>query len=221
MISRRNFLKESLALVAFGAAVPSVFGKAVVASAAENTLASNGKTLVVVQLAGGYDGINMVVPYTDPAYRTLRRTLGVPETELLRIDDRFAFHPALTALKGLYDAGKVGVIHGVGYPNPDFSHFKAMDIWQTGDLDGQGLNGWLGRYFDELAHDAMHPLAGTSIGRSLPTAFNSRESAIAAVESVETFALQAGRTRARRACSSSTTATVPPEVATPPSWIPP
>ncbi|MGE0688967.1 MAG: DUF1501 domain-containing protein [Dehalococcoidia bacterium] len=190
-MNRRNFLKESLALVAFGAAVPSVFGKAVIAAAEEsNSLTSVGKTLVVVQLAGGYDGLNMVVPYRDGAYRSLRPTLGVPEAELLPLDDRFAFNPALSGLKGLYDGGKLAVVHGVGYPNPDFSHFKAMDIWQTGDLDGQGTSGWLGRYFDELTDPDGHPLAGMSVGRSLPTAFNSLKSTVPSVESVETFALQ-------------------------------
>src|SRR5689334_12717565 len=100
MINRRNFLKESLALVSFGAAVPSVFGKAVVAAAAEsNNLSVSGKTLVVVQLAGGYDGLNVVVPYTDGAYRSLRPTLGVPEVQLVHLDDRFAFNPGLNAFK--------------------------------------------------------------------------------------------------------------------------
>lgn len=194
MINRRNFLRESLALVAFGAAVPSVFGKAVIASAQERySLSASGKTLIVVQLAGGYDGLNMVVPYRDPAYRSLRPSLGVPEAELLPIDDRFAFHPAMAQFKDLYDKKKLGVIHGVGYPNPDFSHFKAMDIWQTGDLDGQGLSGWLGRYFDDLADGGGHPLSGLSIGRSLPTAFNSQKSTVPSVESIETFALQAAQ----------------------------
>jgi uncharacterized protein (DUF1501 family) len=190
-MNRRSFLKESLALVSFGAAVPSVFGKAVIAAAEEgNTISVSGKTLVVVQLAGGYDGLNVVVPYRDAAYRSLRPSLGIDEAQLLPLDDTFAFHPSLSALKGLFDTGKLAIVHGAGYPDPNFSHFKAQDIWQTGALDGNAPTGWLGRYFDELADPDGHPLAGMSVGRSLPTAFNAATATIPAVESVETFALQ-------------------------------
>jgi uncharacterized protein (DUF1501 family) len=176
--------------VSFGAAVPSVFGKAVVAAAAEaNNLSVSGKTLVVVQLAGGYDGLNVVVPFNDAAYRSLRPNLGVAEAQLLPIDDHFAFNPSLGAMKTLFDTGKLAVVHGAGYPNPNFSHFKAMDIWQTADLDGNANTGWLGRFFDELSDPDGHPLAGLSVGRSLPTAFNAVRSTVPAVESVDTFQL--------------------------------
>jgi uncharacterized protein (DUF1501 family) len=143
MLSRRNFLKDSLAVVSLGVAVPSVFGRAAIAAAAEG---SKGKTLVVVQLAGGVDGLSTVIPYSDPAYRQNRPALGVREQDMLVVDDRIAFHPSLTAMKELYDAQKLAVIEGVGYPNPNLSHFKAMDIWQSADPDGQATSGWLGRY---------------------------------------------------------------------------
>jgi uncharacterized protein (DUF1501 family) len=191
MITRRNFLRDSLALVSFGAAVPSVLGKAVIASAAESySLSVSGKTVVVVQLAGGYDGLNMVVPYADANYHRMRANLGVSEADVLRIDDRVGFNPAMAKLKELFDAGKVAIVQGAGYPNPNYSHFKAMDIWQTADLDGEGKDGWLGRYFDELVDEEGHPLAGLSIGRSLPTAFNSTESTIPSVDSVAEFSLK-------------------------------
>ncbi len=191
MISRRNFLKESLAVVSYGLAVPSIFSRAVVAAAEENyDVSVSGKTLVVVQLAGGYDGLNVVVPYGDPQYRDLRPTLGVAESDLLTLDGDVALPASMSAFKGLYDAGKVAVVQGVGYPNPNYSHFKAMDIWQTADLDGQAQDGWLGRYFDGLVDGGGHPLAGMAVGRSLPTAFNSTSSSIPAVQSVDTFSLQ-------------------------------
>jgi uncharacterized protein (DUF1501 family) len=191
MITRRDFLRDSLALVSFGAAVPSVFGKAVIASAAESySLSTSGKTVVVVQLAGGYDGLNIVVPYADANYRRMRASLGVPEADVLRIDERVGFNPAMAKLKELFDAGKVAVIQGVGYPNPNYSHFKAMDIWQTADLDGQGRSGWLGRYFDEMIDEQGHPLSGLSIGRSLPTALTSTESTIPSVDTIENFSLK-------------------------------
>ena len=191
MINRRQFLSQSLATVSLGLTVPSVFSKAIVAAAAETqSLSVSGKALIVIQLAGGYDGLNMVIPYQDPAYRSLRDTLGIPESDMIAVDDRVAFHPAMSTMKGLLDEGRLAVIEGAGYPNPNYSHFKAMDIWQTGDLDGQAHDGWLGRYFDGLTDGGGHPLSGVSVGRRLPTAFNASGAPIPAVESVETFALE-------------------------------
>src|SRR6266508_762585 len=137
MINRRDLIKQSLTVVSLGVAVPGVFGRAVIAAAEEkNGRSANGKTLIVVQLAGGVDGLNTVISYTDPAYRSNRPNLGVPEEDLLPISDRIAFHPSFTEMKGLFDAGKLAVVEGVGYPNPNFSHFKSMDIWQSADPEG-------------------------------------------------------------------------------------
>jgi uncharacterized protein (DUF1501 family) len=191
VIKRRDFLKESLAVVSLGVAVPGVFGRAVVAAAAEkNGSAANGKTLVVVQMAGGVDGLNTVIPYSDPAYRRNRPNLGVSEESMLVLDDRTAFHPALSEMKDLFDAGKLAVVEGVGYPNPNFSHFKAMDIWQTADPEGEARDGWLGRYFDGLADSQGHPLAGLSVGRSLPDSLRA-DVMIPSIESVESYSIQA------------------------------
>jgi len=192
MINRRDLIKQSLAVVSLGVAVPGVFGRAVIAAAEEkNGRSANGKTLVVVQLAGGVDGLNTVVPYTDTAYRSNRPNLGVPEQELLPINDRIAFHPAFAEMKALFDGGKLAVIEGVGYPNPNFSHFKSMDIWQSADPEGTARNGWLGRYFEGLTDHEGHPLDGLSVGRALPSSFESAKVALPAIESVETFSLQA------------------------------
>src|SRR5437762_13779150 len=125
MISRRDFIQQGLAVVSMGAAVPSVFSKAVVAAAEQNNQASlSGKTLVVVQLAGGVDGLNTVIPYADPAYRQNRPALGVKESEMLVQDERVAFHPGLAKFKEVFDEGKLAIVEGVGYPDPNFSHFK-------------------------------------------------------------------------------------------------
>jgi uncharacterized protein (DUF1501 family) len=191
MISRRNFLKQSLAVVSLGVAVPSVFGRAVLAAAAERGSAPpSGKTLIVVQLAGGVDGLNTVIPYRDSEYRRLRPSLAVPDNQMIAIDDRYAFHSSFARMKDIFDAGRLAVVQGVGYPNPNFSHFKAMDIWQTADPDGQAREGWLGRYFEGLTDADGHPLSGLNIGRSLPTAFRSDKASIASLESLETFGLQ-------------------------------
>lgn len=192
MISRRSFLQNS-AIVSLGLAVPGVFSKAVGVAAEERADKSlAGKTLIVVQMAGGVDGLNTVIPYTDPVYRDLRRDLGVPESDLLVINDRVAFHPSLGRMQELMKSGNLAVVEGVGYPEPNFSHFKAMDIWQTADPKGVGSDGWLGRYFDSAVDVDGHPLAGLSIGRSLPSALEA-DASIPAVESLETFTLTSAR----------------------------
>ena len=106
--------------------------------------------LVVVQLGGGNDGLNTVVPYADDAYHNARRGIRVLEDQVHRLDERgtpVGLHPAMDGIKSLFDEGLCGVVQGVGYPNPNRSHFKSMDIWHTADLSGTGT-GWLGRYVD-------------------------------------------------------------------------
>jgi uncharacterized protein (DUF1501 family) len=190
MVSRRNFLKESLAVVSLGIAVPGVFSKAVVAAAEENSGAVSGKTLIVVQLSGGLDGLDTVVPYADPAYHDHRPTLGIRQNDMAVVNNRVAFHRDFAPMKALFDAGKLAVVEGVGYPSPNFSHFKSMDIWQSGDPTGANGDGWLGRYFEGLVDEEGHPLAGLSIGRSLPSSLEAPRATIPAIENLETFGLQ-------------------------------
>lgn len=192
MLNRRDFLKQSLAVVSLGVAVPGVFGRAVVASAAERGSATvaNGKTLVVVQLAGGVDGLNVAIPYKDPAYRDNRPTLGVKDEDMLPLNDRIALHSSLTEMKDLFTAGHLAVVEGVGYPNPNYSHFRSMDIWQSADPDGVAKDGWLGRYFEDLTDLDGHPLAGLSVGRSLPSSMEAPKVAVPAIESSDTFSLK-------------------------------
>jgi uncharacterized protein (DUF1501 family) len=190
MSSRRDFLTQGLAVVSLGLGVPGVFGRGAVAAAAESPGKGNGRTLVVVQLAGGVDGVNTVIPYHDPGYRANRRTLAIPENDLLVVDDRTAFHPALAGLKQVFDAGHLAVIEAVGYPNPNFSHFKAMDIWQSADPTGKLRDGWLGRYFEGITDEGGHPLAGLSVGNTSPYALRSAKRTIPAVDSVDTYSLK-------------------------------
>ena len=135
--------------------MPSVFARAV--RAAQNAAregdtwaqAALGRTVVVVQMAGGNDGLNTIVPYTDPNYKSARPTLALGANQVIDLNGRLGFHPALAALQPLWSAHKLAVVEGVGYPNSSLSHFTAMDIWQTVDVDGQGRStkgGWLGNY---------------------------------------------------------------------------
>jgi uncharacterized protein (DUF1501 family) len=191
LLNRRDFIQQSLAVVSLGLGVPGVFSRAVAAAAEESSVPTvSGKTLIVVQMAGGVDGLNTVIPYKDPAYRQNRAALGVKEDEMLVVDDRVAFHQSFEQLKDVFDQGKLAVIEGVGYPNPNFSHFKAMDIWQFADPEGKTNDGWLGKYFEGLTDADGHPLTGLSVGSRLPEAFQSDKISIPAVANLDTFQLQ-------------------------------
>jgi uncharacterized protein (DUF1501 family) len=131
----------------------------------------DGSILVVLQLAGGNDGLNTIVPYADDAYYKARPIIGIPKASVIPINDYIGFHPKLTGLKGLYDEGHLALLQGVGYPNPNRSHFRATEIWQTAtDADKYDNHGWLGRYFDSCCKGA-DPTVGVSIGNEMPQAF--------------------------------------------------
>ena len=140
-------------------------------SAVPTPTGKDGAILVVLQLAGGNDGLNTVVPHADDAYYNARPVIGVKPSEVLIIDDLIGLHPRLTGLKGLYDDGHLGIIQGVGYPNPDRSHFRSTDIWQSAsDADRYETHGWIGRYFDSCCQGA-DPTVGVAIGSEMPMAF--------------------------------------------------
>jgi uncharacterized protein (DUF1501 family) len=119
------------------------------------------RTLVVVELAGGNDGLNTVVPMADPAYHSLRPTLGV--TDAIALDDAVGLHPELVKLASRYHDGHVAVVEGVGYPSPDLSHFASLAYWWSGAPGESGTTGWLGRYLDATVGDG-DPLAAVGIG---------------------------------------------------------
>jgi uncharacterized protein (DUF1501 family) len=111
-------------------------------------LATNAGTLVLITLYGGNDGLATVVPYSDPAYRDARGELAYTSDEVLRIDNTTGLNPALKGFKQHYDAGRLAILRGVGYPKPDRSHFRSMDIWQTAQPERPATTGWLGRWLD-------------------------------------------------------------------------
>lgn len=153
---RRNFLQKSAFATAGTMLIPhflkafetNQLGLAQQAGAL-TTDATNGKILVVVQLSGGNDGLNTVVPYRNDIYYRERPAIAVPRDKVLTLNDEIGLNPAMAALRPLYDNGLVTVINNVGYPNPDRSHFRSMDIWQTAsDADKYVSTGWVGRYLD-------------------------------------------------------------------------
>ena len=126
--------------------------------------------LVVLQLAGGNDGLNTVVPFQDDAYYKARPNLAKQEGELIRLSDGVGLNASMPFLGSMFDEGGLAVVQGVGYPNPNRSHFVSTSIWETADPGNRSNTGWLGRYFDN-ACDGADPTIGISLGKTLPESF--------------------------------------------------
>ena len=156
------------------------------------TTTAKDPILVVVQLTGGNDYLNTVIPYGDGRYHDNRPTVGIPADQVLPIDDHFGFNPALPELKGLYDAGKVAVINGIGYPTPNRSHFRSMDIWHTCEPEKVGTEGWLGRVIRDIDPNAENVLTGVNFGRGLPRAMALTGVPVASVAVLETYGVLTG-----------------------------
>jgi uncharacterized protein (DUF1501 family) len=150
------------------------------------------RVLAVLQLSGGNDALNTIVPYADPLYKDNRPGVGIPEGQVLAINDYIGFHPAMGPIKKLYDEGKVAIIQGIGYPNPNRSHFRSMDIWYTCEPDKQGTEGWLGRVIRDLDPDAENVLTGVNFGRGLPMAVVMPGVPVASVGNLETYGVLTG-----------------------------
>src|SRR5262249_53690804 len=171
--TRRQFLKRSASAVTVSLVLPKLW----LGSARAQSLQDlDRRIFVVIQLAGGNDGLNTVVPYTNSTYLSMRPTLGFKDTDLKDaqgastiIDSSFGFHPSLSEIKSMYDSQKVAVVLGVSYPNPNLSHFLSQDIWQTANTNGGVGNGWLGKYADQKLF-GQSGLSAISIGGSLPKA---------------------------------------------------
>ena len=133
-----------------------------------STAVKNDNTIVVVQLTGGNDFMDTIIPYTNGIYYDSRPTLSINQDDVLPIDETLGFHPAARSLKNLFDDGKVAVIQGVGYENSSRSHFRAMDIMHTCEPDKVGTQGWLGRTIQEIDPHQENVLTGVNIGRGLP-----------------------------------------------------
>ena len=180
--TRRQFLRTTMLGSALSWTVPAFLAdtfSALHANAADSaTQIITGKDatiLVVLQMAGGNDGINTVVPYSSDDYHRARPRLGLTGDQILKINGDVGFNAALAGFKDLYDAGQLSVIQGVGYPNPNRSHFRSTEIWQTAsDEDRIEKYGWLGRYFDNACAGA-DPAVGVTIGNQLPEAFFAKQ----------------------------------------------
>jgi len=123
----------------------------------QSTLNLGKKRLIIVQLSGGNDGLNTIIPINNNLYQQLRPSIGIPKVDTLNIDDSAAFNPSMIGMAKLLEKGWLSIINDVGYPNPDRSHFRSMDIWQTGSGSDQNWNtGWIGRLLDNYANQIHH-----------------------------------------------------------------
>ncbi len=147
--TRREFLQlgaKGVGLLAFSRFAPQFLVQSTLAAPRPE---KDRRILVLVQLAGGNDGLNTVVPYADPAYHALRPTLALKEKDVLRLDERLGLHPSLAACHALLQDGRLGIVQNVGYPNPNRSHFRSTEIWETASASDESLStGWIGRFLD-------------------------------------------------------------------------
>jgi len=195
-MTRREFVKKGLTIVAVGMTAPSFLTRTALAlnnpwdlaQAQSRPGTPDENILVVVQMGGGNDGLNTLVPFTEDAYYRARPTLAVPQKDVLRVTDTLGLHPNLGKVKGLYDKGAMAVIQGVGYPNPSRSHFKSMEIWHTADPEGRVVRyGWIGRYFDSKCPICEQPTVGVNVGPAMPLAMKAESGNGVTLETPETF----------------------------------
>ena len=153
------------------------------------TTTKKDPVLVVLQLTGGNDYLNSVIPFTDPLYRDNHPATAIPEDEVIALDDQLGFHPSMGLIKEMYDQGNVGIIHGVGYPNSVRSHFRSMDIWHTCEPDTLGTEGWLGLAARDLDPQKENIATTVSFGPSLFRALVTPGVPVACVDELETYGL--------------------------------
>lgn len=151
--------------------------------------AKTAPVLVCVQLSGGNDFLNTVVPYSEGLYYDFRGTTGLSQDEVIKLDGRLGFHPAMGPLKAMWDEGNVAIINGVGYPEPDRSHFRSMDIWHTAEPARPIDEGWLGKVIREIDPKQQNVLTGVSFGVGLPRAMYLKGTPAVAVSQLEGYGL--------------------------------
>ena len=154
-------------------------------------MSANGKNrkLVVVQLSGGNDYLNSVVPYNDPLYIDNRPRIRITEERALPLDDNYGWNPGMGPVKDLYDEGKVAIIHGIGYPVPNRSHFRSMDIWHTAEPTKVGDQGWLGQALREMDPQGENVVGAVNFSAGLPRALVSPGVPVASVTNLDNYGL--------------------------------
>ncbi len=185
--TRREFIRRAAGIASVAWTVPTFLDRTAWALDGKSPAAADGRILLVVQLSGGNDGLNTVVPFTNDDYYKARPKLAVRPSEVLKLNDHFGFCPEFARLKPIFDEGKMAIVEGVGYPNPNRSHFRSMEIWHTAsDSDKNEQHGWIGRYFDN-ACKGCDPTAAVNIGKLAPQSFASAAPMGVSIEDPEMY----------------------------------
>jgi uncharacterized protein (DUF1501 family) len=187
MITRRDFLKTS-SMIALGSTVPSFLSKTAAQAPVANRPGARDTILVVIQLTGGNDGLNTVIPYADPNYARLRPTLRQPREQVRRINDQIGLHPSMNAMADLLQDQSLCVVQGVGYPNPSQSHFRSMDIWQAASTERDLPEGWIGKALRHIPAASSFHLAGTN--ETAPLALTGSPVRVPSITSLADFQLR-------------------------------
>src|SRR5438105_2471164 len=185
--SRREFLKQS-SLVTWGLSVPTFLSRTAAAAPLADTNGARDTILVVVQLTGGNDGLNTVIPFKDADYVKLRPTLKLLKDQVRKLNDHVGLHPSMEGLAGLLQDQALCVVQGVGYPNPNQSHFRSMDIWQAASTEETVTEGWIGKALKSLPGAPSFHLAGKN--ESAPLALAGAPVRVPSIASLEDFQLR-------------------------------
>ncbi|MFC4455381.1 DUF1501 domain-containing protein [Deinococcus sonorensis] len=177
MITRRDFLKSAALAIAATSGMPAFLARAAAQAQAGDT------TLVVIQLTGGNDGLNTVVPYSNGAYYAARPTIAIPRRDVLPLTEDLGMHPALKPLTALWDAGQLAWMENVGYPNPNRSHFASMAIWHTADPTQAQADGWIGRIAEQIGD----PFCASTPGVTTPQALRASDFSLPSIGALDTF----------------------------------
>jgi len=186
-LSRRSFLKSS-SLIALGSGVPGFLSRTAAQAPLANQAGARDTILVVIQLTGGNDGLNTVIPFANPEYARLRPTLRQPADQVRRVNDEIGLHPSMTGLAELLQDRALCIVQGVGYPNPSQSHFRSMDIWQAASMDRELTEGWIGKALRHVPGAGSYHMA--SVNETAPLALNGAPVRVPSITSLEDFQLR-------------------------------
>jgi uncharacterized protein (DUF1501 family) len=201
---RNRFLLGAVSGLTIAANADSFFAKAIAAPALPGLPGSgDDRVLVIVNMQGGNDGLNTVVPYGMQKYYSYRPTLGVTPHDVLSLNAQVGLNPEMKSLKAMYDAGNVAIVQGAGYPKPDHSHFRSTEIWQTAEPDSYASTGWLGRYLDSANLPSTNLFNAVAIAQVLPEALIARKVDVPAIPALQGYGLTSDKAMGQRTAFAS------------------
>jgi uncharacterized protein (DUF1501 family) len=197
-MQRKRFLMGALGGLSVVGGLDNVFAQAFAQAPLPGLPGADDRVLVVINFQGGNDGLNTVVPFGLSDYYRYRPSLGIAPADVLRLDDTVGLNPNLAPFKKMYDAGTVAIVQGVGYPDPDHSHFRSTEIWQTAAPKTYESTGWIGRYLDEAQLPSNNLFNAVALSTVLPELFASKKTDVPAIDALRTYGLRSDKTGSDR-----------------------